>query len=56
MNGLTQRTAANAEESSAAAAELAGQAARLQHVVGAFRLDADSHESHERSTPFLTVA
>ena len=40
MNGATQQTAANAEEAAAAAEELSAQAARLQEVVGEFRLDA----------------
>ena len=38
MNAVTQQTAANAEESASAATELAAQGARLQEVVGAFRV------------------
>ncbi|GLC24277.1 HAMP domain-containing methyl-accepting chemotaxis protein [Roseisolibacter agri] len=42
MNGVTQHTAANAEESAAAAEELSAQAKTLQDVVAGFRLDADA--------------
>jgi methyl-accepting chemotaxis protein len=42
MSGATQSAAANAEESSAAAEELAGQAMSMQQVVGAFKVTTEA--------------
>jgi methyl-accepting chemotaxis protein len=50
MNGVTQQTAANAEESASAATELAAQAERMREVVGAFQL-ADEATGHARPAP-----
>ena len=47
MNTVTQATAANAEESASAATELSAQADRMQEVVGAFRLAAESRAPHQ---------
>ena len=51
MNGVTQQTAANAEESSAAAAELATQAGRLQQIVQGFRLDTVAPDAVDDASP-----
>jgi methyl-accepting chemotaxis protein len=42
VDNFTQRSTANAEESAAAAEELAGQAATLQHLVARFQIDGQS--------------
>ncbi len=38
MNGVTQQTAANSEESASAAEELSGQAEKMESLVGHFQL------------------
>jgi hypothetical protein len=49
MNGVTQQTAANAEESAAAAEELSAQAATMQGIVAGFRLDDATPAARRRS-------
>ena len=48
MNGVTQRTAADSEESASAATEMAGQAAQMQELVGSFRLGAGAGDGPGR--------
>ena len=45
MDQVTQRAAANSEESSSAAEELAGQAQELMSLVSRFRLNSSSHSN-----------
>jgi methyl-accepting chemotaxis protein len=45
MNTLTQRVAANAEESASAATELGGQSAALTRMVAEFRLTGTTHDA-----------
>ena len=51
MNGVTQQTAANAEESAAAAEELTAQASALRDVVGGFRLGAERGAARAHHQP-----
>jgi methyl-accepting chemotaxis protein len=55
MNGVTQQTAANAEESASAATELAAQAERMREIVGAFAL-ADEATGGARPTTSATAS
>jgi methyl-accepting chemotaxis protein len=49
MNGVTQQTAANSEESAATAAELNSQAERMQEMVAEFRLEESTSASSGRA-------
>ncbi|MBA3917274.1 MAG: hypothetical protein C0516_01655 [Gemmatimonas sp.] len=57
ISGLTQRTAANAEESASAAAELSAQSAEMQELAAQFELgDRGRSISHSAAAPAVTSA
>ena len=56
ISGLTQRTAANAEESASAAAELSAQSAEMQELAAQFTLDAKHARAVSTATAGVTSA